>query len=165
MERSVRCRALMLRPTEQFAPLVSARSGSRRASLRMSTDRRGHSARLRSEHGHCAQACRARLAAGRAYDLPPAVGNATDSRAAALAERLGELVQVELEALPPEALRDLVRAELVALVHTSTIERVREREQLSAGPNNRLHRKSDALRSEQDVEQRRRIPAAPARAV
>lgn len=41
------------------------------------------------------------------YDLPPAMGKATDSRAAAFVARHGELVQVELDALPPDTLRDL----------------------------------------------------------
>jgi hypothetical protein len=42
-----------------------------------------------------------------AYDLPPAVGKATDSRAAAFQARHGRLVQVELEAFPPDVLRGL----------------------------------------------------------
>jgi len=62
------------------------------------------------------------------YDLPPAIGKTTDSRAAAFVERHGRLVQVELEALPPDVLRDLLLAELVALVDVSTIDGVRERE-------------------------------------
>lgn len=41
------------------------------------------------------------------YDLPPLPGKATDSRAAAFTERHGGLVQVELDALPPEVLRQL----------------------------------------------------------
>ncbi|PZS15338.1 MAG: hypothetical protein DLM60_17510 [Pseudonocardiales bacterium] len=41
------------------------------------------------------------------YQLPPALGKATDSRAAAFIARNGELVQVELDALPPETLRQL----------------------------------------------------------
>jgi hypothetical protein len=36
-----------------------------------------------------------------AYDLPPALGKATDSRAAAFFARHGQLVQVELDALDP----------------------------------------------------------------
>jgi hypothetical protein len=42
-----------------------------------------------------------------AYDLPPTVGEASDTRAAAFAARRGRLVQVELEALPPDVLRGL----------------------------------------------------------
>ena len=41
------------------------------------------------------------------YDLPPAMGKATDSRAAQFIARHGELVQVELDAIPPDQLRDL----------------------------------------------------------
>lgn len=43
----------------------------------------------------------------RRYDLPAAIGKATDSRAAGFIERHGKLVQVELDALPPDILRDL----------------------------------------------------------
>ena len=43
----------------------------------------------------------------REYGLPPNPGKATDSRAAGFIERHGELVQVELDALPPETLRSL----------------------------------------------------------
>jgi hypothetical protein len=41
------------------------------------------------------------------YDLPPAMGKATDSRASQFIARHGELVQVELDAIPPDTLRDL----------------------------------------------------------
>jgi hypothetical protein len=41
-----------------------------------------------------------------ALDLPPAPGKATDSRAAAFAARHGALVQVELDAVEPDTLRD-----------------------------------------------------------
>ena len=41
------------------------------------------------------------------YDLPPQVGKATDSRAADFMARHGRLVQVELDALPPETMRAL----------------------------------------------------------
>jgi hypothetical protein len=44
-----------------------------------------------------------------AYDLPPQPGKATDSRSAAFLARHGQLVQVELDALPPDTLRDLYR--------------------------------------------------------
>lgn len=42
-----------------------------------------------------------------AYDLPPQPGKASDSRARGFIERHGTLVQVELDALPPETLHDL----------------------------------------------------------
>lgn len=46
------------------------------------------------------------------YNLPPAMGKATDSRAGGFVERFGELVQVELDALPPDDLRFLYEAAL-----------------------------------------------------
>jgi hypothetical protein len=64
-----------------------------------------------------------------AYDLPPAPGKATDTRADSFLARHGRLVQVELEALPPETLRSLLTAEFDRLVDTSAIEAVREREE------------------------------------
>lgn len=42
-----------------------------------------------------------------AFDLPPQMGKATDTRAAGFVEKHGALVQVELDALPPEQLRAL----------------------------------------------------------
>jgi hypothetical protein len=41
------------------------------------------------------------------YDLPPQPGKETDSRARGFVERHGRLVQVELDALPPDVLREL----------------------------------------------------------
>lgn len=41
------------------------------------------------------------------YQLPPAMGKATDSRAESFVRRFGELVQVELDALPPDVLHQL----------------------------------------------------------
>jgi len=46
------------------------------------------------------------------FSLPKAVGKVADSRAAAFAERHGELVQVELDALPPNVLRSLFESSL-----------------------------------------------------
>jgi hypothetical protein len=42
-----------------------------------------------------------------AHELPPALGKVTDSRSAAFMRRHGTLVQVELDALPPDTLRRL----------------------------------------------------------
>lgn len=42
-----------------------------------------------------------------AYDLPPQMGKAEDSRAAQFVARHGRLVQVELDALPPDVLQSL----------------------------------------------------------
>jgi hypothetical protein len=44
------------------------------------------------------------------YQLPPQPGKEADSRAAAFTARHGRLVQVELDALPPEVLHDLYTA-------------------------------------------------------
>lgn len=41
------------------------------------------------------------------YDLPPQMGKANDPRASAFTERHGKLVQIELDALPPEVLHTL----------------------------------------------------------
>jgi hypothetical protein len=49
-----------------------------------------------------------------AYGLPPAMGKAGDSRAAKFVARHGRLVQVELDALPPEVLRRLVAEAMTA---------------------------------------------------
>lgn len=54
------------------------------------------------------------------YELPPDFGKASDSRAAAFLERYGRLVQVELDALPPDTLRDLYEAALAEFWDTST---------------------------------------------
>jgi hypothetical protein len=43
------------------------------------------------------------------HDLPPQPGKASDARASAFVARHGRLVQVELDALPPDTLRDLYR--------------------------------------------------------
>jgi len=43
----------------------------------------------------------------REHDLPPQPGKATDSRAGRFVARHGALVQVELDALPPDVLRSL----------------------------------------------------------
>ena len=46
------------------------------------------------------------------YDLPPQMGKATDTRASAFIARHGRLVQVELDALPPDTLRGLYQEAL-----------------------------------------------------
>jgi hypothetical protein len=47
-----------------------------------------------------------------AYGLPPAPGKASDSRASAFVRRHGRLVQVEVDALPPDVLRGLYQSAL-----------------------------------------------------
>ena len=62
------------------------------------------------------------------YDLPPQVGKATDSRASQFVARHGRLVQVELDALDPDALRGLYAAALDEYWDMSTYETVMEQE-------------------------------------
>lgn len=57
------------------------------------------------------------------FDLPPAMGKATDSRAAAFVERHGRLVQVELDALPPTELRRLYEDALASFWDESAFRR------------------------------------------
>ena len=64
------------------------------------------------------------------YDLPPQPGKATDSRAAQFIERHGRLVQVELDALPPDVLRalftDAISEYWDESAHAATIDQERE---------------------------------------
>lgn len=46
------------------------------------------------------------------YDLPPALGKETDTRAAQFIAKYGELIQVEVDALPPDELRGLYETAL-----------------------------------------------------
>lgn len=64
----------------------------------------------------------------RLYSLPAAVGKASDARAAAFVARHGELVQVELDALPPETLRSLFESAIAPHWDVSAYERVVARE-------------------------------------
>jgi hypothetical protein len=63
------------------------------------------------------------------YGLPPQLGKATDSRAAAFVARHGRLVQVELDALPPDVLRSLFEESVAEFWDVSTFEQVRGLEQ------------------------------------
>jgi hypothetical protein len=62
------------------------------------------------------------------FNLPQAVGKASDSRAAGFMARHGELVQVELDALPPDVLRDLFETALVEFWDESAYQRSLDRE-------------------------------------
>lgn len=62
------------------------------------------------------------------YRLPPQPGKPSDSRAAGFVARHGTLVQVELDALPPETLRGLYADALDGFWDRSTYEAVLERE-------------------------------------
>jgi hypothetical protein len=59
------------------------------------------------------------------YNLIPAPGKATDSLAAGFVARHGELVQVEVEALEPTVLRDLITDALEPLWDASAFEAVK----------------------------------------
>lgn len=61
-------------------------------------------------------------------DLPPQPGKVTDSRAAAFTARHGELVQVDLDALPPDVLRGLYDEVWAAYWDTSAFEEAVARE-------------------------------------
>lgn len=58
------------------------------------------------------------------HDLPPAMGKATDSRAGAFTARHGRLVQVELDALPPDVLQRLYADALAEFWDTSKFDAV-----------------------------------------
>lgn len=62
------------------------------------------------------------------YGLPPQPGKAMDSRAGAFVARHGRLVQVELDALPPDTLRTLFEHAIAEFWDTATYQRVVERE-------------------------------------
>jgi hypothetical protein len=64
----------------------------------------------------------------RNYRLPPMPGKATDSRAAGFVAKHGHLVQVELDALPPDTLRDLYRDAVAGFFVVSTYEASMARE-------------------------------------
>jgi hypothetical protein len=62
------------------------------------------------------------------YQLPPALGKDTDSRAAGFVRRHGALVQVELDALPPDTLRALYAEALAPLWDEGPYQRAVKRE-------------------------------------
>lgn len=62
------------------------------------------------------------------YDLPVMPGKATDTRARAFAEKYGVLGQVEVDALPPELLKELFDQAISRWFDLSTWEREVERE-------------------------------------
>ena len=62
------------------------------------------------------------------YNLPPQMGKATDSRARGFAERHGRLVQVELDALPPDVLRQPYEDALAEFWDMSAFEEACRRE-------------------------------------
>ena len=62
------------------------------------------------------------------YELPPQMGKATDSRARSFVEKYGKLIQVELDALPPDVLHGLYEQALAEFWDRPTYEAARERE-------------------------------------
>ena len=72
------------------------------------------------------------------YELPPQPGKASDSRAAGFIARHGELVQVEVDALPPDVLRSLYQDAIDPLVDTSILNLVRQRESEERGELKRI---------------------------
>ena len=58
------------------------------------------------------------------YDLPPQPGKQSDSRAAAFQKRHGQLVQVEVDALPPATLRELFSQAVGAYMDVSIFSEV-----------------------------------------
>jgi hypothetical protein len=62
------------------------------------------------------------------YRLPEAPGKTTDTRAAGFIRRHGRLAQVELDALPPDTLRELYTAELGKHMDLSAFKRQLNRE-------------------------------------
>ena len=63
-----------------------------------------------------------------AYALPEHPGKASDSRAGQFIARHGRLVQVELDALPPDDLRQLFEAAIAPYWDVSAYDRVLARE-------------------------------------
>ena len=62
------------------------------------------------------------------YHLPPLAGKASDTRAARFVEKHGELIQVELDALPPDILRKLYSAAIDLYLDVSQYEAVVKQE-------------------------------------
>jgi len=62
------------------------------------------------------------------YNLPPAMGKASDSRAGAFIAKHGELIQVELDAIPPDTLRELYEEKIVEYWDMDTWQDVMDRE-------------------------------------
>jgi hypothetical protein len=62
------------------------------------------------------------------YNLPPLPGKASDSRAAGFVRDHGELIQVELDALPPDVLRDVYMRQFSYYWNPKAYERIMEKE-------------------------------------
>lgn len=64
------------------------------------------------------------------YNLPPLPGKSTDSRASGFVERHGELIQVELDALPPDVLKNLYDTTIARWWNDSLYQQVVAREEI-----------------------------------
>lgn len=62
------------------------------------------------------------------YDLPPAMGKATDSRASQFIAKHGQLIQVELDALPPDILKQLYEEQIAEYWNDETWQEVMQQE-------------------------------------
>jgi hypothetical protein len=71
------------------------------------------------------------------YQLPVNPGKAGDSRAAGFVARYGELMQVELDALPPDTLHQLFSGEFLRIWDVSAFEAAVERERVARTALNR----------------------------
>jgi hypothetical protein len=60
------------------------------------------------------------------YKLPPQMTKSSDSRAPKFVEKYGEVSSVELDALPPDALRALIADEVEARMDLDALERIRQ---------------------------------------
>ncbi len=80
--------------------------------------------------GYCFEVVRVALNAEQIerYNLPPQPGKASDSRAGRFIARHGQLVQVELDALPPDVLRGLYQDAIDLYWDESTYHAVLDRE-------------------------------------
>jgi hypothetical protein len=89
----------------------------------LSLENKGGFASVRSRPGRLGLLARLAVAFGMI-----SMGKATDSRAAAFVKRHGELVQVELDALPPDLLRQLYAEALAPYWDDAAYQRAVERE-------------------------------------
>jgi len=62
------------------------------------------------------------------FNLPPMVGKATDPRAAAFVAKYGKLIQVEVDAIPPDTLRELYEGAIARYFDMSIYKKVVARE-------------------------------------
>lgn len=81
------------------------------------------------------------------HDLPPAPGKPTDSRSAGFEEKYGELIQIELDALPVDVLRERIEEDITNQLDMDAYE---ERTQLEKKERTRLTKLIDSLDDDED---------------